>query len=142
MRPRSVRMGDPYRASLRSRSNKVVMSLSSSVPASKGARGARPFRYFDRGTMAVVGRNFALLEAPHLRLSGYLTWLLWGAVHLIFLPQLQSRLRVAVQWLWWSATDQRSSLLIAEGRREAPVGAGISGASSIQPSLSARKTAT
>jgi NADH:ubiquinone reductase (H+-translocating) len=78
----------------------------------------RPFRYFDKGNMAVVGRNFALLESRRLRMSGYLTWLIWGAIHLLFLPQMQSRLRVAGQWLWWSLTDQRSSLLLPETLRE------------------------
>jgi NADH dehydrogenase len=77
---------------------------------------ARPFRYFDKGNMAVVGRNFALLESRRIRMSGYLTWLLWGTIHLLFLPQIQSRLRVAGQWLWWWLTDQRSSLLIPETR--------------------------
>jgi NADH:ubiquinone reductase (H+-translocating) len=82
----------------------------------EGRTWARPFRYFDKGNMAVVGRNFALLESRRLRMSGYLTWLIWGAIHLLFLPQIQSRLRVAGQWLWWWLTDQRSSLLIPETR--------------------------
>ncbi|MDB6090153.1 MAG: NAD(P)/FAD-dependent oxidoreductase [Gammaproteobacteria bacterium] len=82
----------------------------------EGRTSLRPFRYFDKGSMAIVGRNFALLESKRLRMSGYLTWLIWGTIHLLFLPQLQSRLRVAGQWLWWYLTDQRSSLLIPETR--------------------------
>jgi NADH dehydrogenase len=101
----------------------------------------RPFRYFDKGNMAVVGRNFALLESRRLRTSGYLTWLIWGTIHLLFLPQIQSRLRVAGQWLWWCLTDQRSCLLVPEPRRESTVGAETPDIPSIQPSLSARKTA-
>jgi NADH dehydrogenase len=82
----------------------------------EGRTGSGPFRYFDKGNMAVVGRNFALLESGRFRMSGYLTWLIWGAIHLLFLPQMQSRLRVAAQWLWWWLTDQRSSLLVPETR--------------------------
>jgi NADH dehydrogenase len=82
----------------------------------EGRTWARPFRYFDKGNMAVVGRNFALLESRRLRMSGHLTWLIWGTIHLLFLPQIQSRLRVAGQWLWWWLTDQRSALLIPETR--------------------------
>ena len=82
----------------------------------EGRASVRPFRYFDKGSMAIVGRNFALLESKWLRMSGYLAWLIWGTIHLLFLPQLQSRLRVAGQWLWWYLTDQRSSLLIPETR--------------------------
>jgi NADH dehydrogenase len=82
----------------------------------EGRTWVRPFRYFDKGNMAIVGRNFALLESRRLRMSGHLTWLIWGTIHLLFLPQIQSRLRVAGQWLWWWLTDQRSSLLIPEAR--------------------------
>jgi NADH:ubiquinone reductase (H+-translocating) len=99
----------------------------------EGRAWARPFRYFDKGNMAVVGRNFALLESRWLRMSGYLTWLIWGAIHLLFLPQIQSRLRVAGQWLWWSLTDQRSSLLVPETRRDTSVEAEASGVPSSQP---------
>jgi NADH dehydrogenase len=82
--------------------------------------------------MAIVGRNFALLESRRLRMSGYLTWLIWGGMHLLFLPQLQSRLRVAGQWLWWCLTDQRSSLLVRETRRDTSVEAETSGVPSVQ----------
>jgi len=108
----------------------------------EGRASARPFRYFDKGNMAVVGRNFALLESRRLRSSGYLTWLIWGTIHLLFLPQLQSRLRVAGQWLWWSLTDQRSSLLIPETQYDASAGGEAHGVFPLQPQLRARKTAT
>jgi len=84
----------------------------------EGRAWKHPFRYFDKGNMAIVGRNFAVLESRWLRTSGYLPWLMWGAIHLLFLPQLQGRLRVAGQWLWWCLTDQRSSLLVPETRHD------------------------
>jgi NADH:quinone reductase (non-electrogenic) len=74
-----------------------------------------PFRYHDKGSMAVVGKDFALLEAPGSRLSGRLAWLVWAFIHIASLPQLQNRLRVGVQWLWSYWTGQRSSRLITEG---------------------------
>lgn len=73
-----------------------------------------PFRYRDKGSMAVVGKDFALLEAPGVRMSGRLAWLIWAFIHIGFLPQLQNRLRVGVQWLWSYWTGQRSSRLITE----------------------------
>jgi len=73
-----------------------------------------PFRYRDKGSIAVVGKDFAVLEAPGLKLSGRLPWLVWAVIHVAFLPRLQNRLRVTVQWLWSYFTDQRSSRLIAE----------------------------
>jgi NADH:ubiquinone reductase (H+-translocating) len=73
-----------------------------------------PFRYSDKGTMAVVGANFAVLQRGRILTSGFLTWLIWGFIHLAFLPQVQNRLRVQIQWFWTYLTGQRSSRLIPE----------------------------
>jgi NADH dehydrogenase len=80
----------------------------------KGRVVKRPFHYFDKGNMAVVGKNYAVLERGRLRTSGFLTWLVWAFVHILSLPQLQNRLRVQHQWLWSYFTGQRSSRLIPE----------------------------
>jgi len=80
----------------------------------KGRKVKRPFSYFDKGNMAVVGKNYAVLERGWLRTSGFLTWLVWAFVHILSLPQLQNRLRVQHQWLWSYFTGQRSSRLIPE----------------------------
>jgi NADH dehydrogenase len=84
----------------------------------KGRAAKRPFRYADRGNMAVVGKNFALLETRHIRLSGFFASLVWVFVHLMALPQLQNRLRVQRQWFWSYFTGQRSSRLIPEIDRD------------------------
>jgi NADH dehydrogenase len=88
----------------------------------KGRKVKRPFRYFDKGNMAVVGKNYAVLERGWLRTSGFLTWLVWAFVHVLSLPQLQNRLRVQRQWLWSYFTGQRSSRLIPEPPRVAAPG--------------------
>ena len=80
----------------------------------RGRSVKRPFRYFDKGNMAVVGKNYAVLERGWLRTSGLLTWLVWAFVHILSLPQSQNRLRVQRQWLWSYFTGQRSSRLIPE----------------------------
>jgi len=71
-----------------------------------------PFRYSDRGNMAVVGKGFAILESGKVRLSGSIAWLAWVAVHLWFLAQPALRVSVFVQWLWTLVTGQRGSRLI------------------------------
>ena len=81
-----------------------------------GRAPSRPFRYFDKGNMAVVGKNFAILETRRLRLSGFTMWIVWAFIHLMFLPQVQNRVRVERQWLWSYLTGQRSSRLIPESR--------------------------
>src|SRR3954451_10734311 len=83
----------------------------------KGREPKHPFRYFDKGNMAVVGKNFAILESGRLRMSGFVTWLVWAFLHIMSLPQLQNRLRVQRQWLWSYFTGQRSSRLIPEPPR-------------------------
>jgi NADH dehydrogenase len=83
----------------------------------KGRKVKRPFRYFDKGSMAVVGKNYAVLERGPLRTTGFLTWLAWAFIHILTLPQLQNRLRVQHQWLWSYFTGQRSSRLIPEPPR-------------------------
>jgi NADH dehydrogenase len=80
----------------------------------EGRQPTRPFRYFNKGNMAVVGKNFAILERGRLRMSGFVTWLVWVFLHLMSLPQMQNRLRVQRQWLWSYFTGQRSSRLIPE----------------------------
>jgi NADH dehydrogenase len=83
----------------------------------RGRGDGRPFRYRNKGNMAVVGKNFAVLEAGHLRSSGFVTWLVWAVLHVLALPQLQNRFRVQTQWFWSYLSGQRSSRLISEGPR-------------------------
>jgi len=83
----------------------------------RGGTAPRPFRYFDKGNIAVVGKNFAVMESGRIRLAGFTAWLVWAFVHLMFLPQLQNRRRVQNQWFWSYLTGQRSSRLVAEAPR-------------------------
>ena len=79
------------------------------APQLKGRETKEPFRYFGTGNMAVVGKNFAVLENGRIHTGGFLTWLVW-----IFLHLMQNRLRVQRQWVWSYLTGQRSSCLIPE----------------------------
>jgi len=75
----------------------------------------RPFWYSDRGNMAVVGRNFAILESRRIRLGGFIAFWIWAFVHLMSLPQMQNRGRVLTQWLWTYLAGQRGARIIPEG---------------------------
>ena len=74
--------------------------------------GSRPFRYFDKGSMAVVGYGYAVLESHRLRIRGFPAWLAWAGVHLEFLAQSSLRFGVFLQWVWTYWTGQRGSQLI------------------------------
>jgi NADH dehydrogenase FAD-containing subunit len=79
----------------------------------------RPFSYFDKGNMAVVGKGFAVLQTGRLRLSGFLAWLAWAAVHLQFVGQSNLRASVLLQWIWTYVSGQRGSRLIVNHRASA-----------------------
>jgi NADH dehydrogenase len=71
-----------------------------------------PFCYFDKGSMAVVGKGFAVLQSGKVQISGLGAWLAWAAVHLQFLATSSLRLSVFLQWVWTYLTGQRGSRLI------------------------------
>jgi len=77
-----------------------------------GAPQPPPFRYFDKGNMAVVGKGFAVLESGKFKLSGLPAWMAWAGIHIQFLAQPGLRLSVFLQWMWTFLTGQRGSRLI------------------------------
>jgi len=79
-----------------------------------------PFRYFDKGNLAVVGKGFAVLQSGKVHLSGLPAWLAWAAVHLEFLATSSLRVSVFVQWVWTYLTDQHGSRLIVNHRCSEP----------------------
>jgi NADH dehydrogenase FAD-containing subunit len=79
-----------------------------------GGPAPRPFRYFDKGNMAVVGKGFAVLQSGRLHVSGLAAWFAWAAVHLQFLATSSLRLAVFLQWMWTYLTGQRGDRLIVE----------------------------
>jgi NADH:ubiquinone reductase (H+-translocating) len=72
----------------------------------------RPFHYFDRGTMATIGRAAAVAEIRALHLSGLPAWIAWLVVHIFFLIGFQNRLLVMVQWAWSYVSYERGARLI------------------------------
>lgn len=77
-----------------------------------GRREPGPFRYRDKGNLAVVGRNFAVLERGRIRLAGFAAWLAWAFVHITYLAEFNNKLLVFTQWVWSYFTWQRGSRLI------------------------------
>ncbi|MFL5330613.1 MAG: NAD(P)/FAD-dependent oxidoreductase [Gemmataceae bacterium] len=77
----------------------------------------RPFVYHDHGNMATIGRAAAVADLGWLTLSGYLAWLTWLFVHLLYLVSFQSRILVLIQWAWSYFTRNRAARLITnEGK--------------------------
>ena len=82
------------------------------IVARSQGNGHPPFRFLDFGSMAVIGRSFAVADLRGFRVSGTLGWLLWGLAHLAFMPDTENRVTLLIKWLWQIATNQRASLLI------------------------------
>jgi NADH:ubiquinone reductase (H+-translocating) len=86
-----------------------------------GRKRQAPFRYFDKGSMAVVGKGFAVLQSGQIQTSGLGAWLIWAFVHLQFLATSGLRLSVFLQWIWTYVTGQRGSRLIVNHHASAPL---------------------
>jgi len=77
----------------------------------KGRKPGR-FRYWDKGTMATIGRNKAVADLRFVHLSGLIAWLAWLFVHIVFLVGFRNRLLVLIQWAWAYITFDKGARLI------------------------------
>ena len=77
-----------------------------------GKSHSEPFRYVDKGNMAVIGRFYGIVAIGKLRFSGVPAWFMWLLLHLMFLIGFRNRLVVAFQWLVYFTTFQRGARLI------------------------------
>lgn len=88
--------------------------------------GRKPqrFWYWDKGSMATIGRNKAVADLNYLHLSGLPAWMVWLFVHIIFLVGFRSRVVVLLQWAWAYLTFNKGARLITRNfqaeRRPAP----------------------
>jgi NADH dehydrogenase len=71
-----------------------------------------PFRYWDKGSLATIGRAAAVAEFGRIHISGFLAWLAWLFVHILFLIGFRNRLLVFIQWAWSYVTYERGARLI------------------------------
>lgn len=72
----------------------------------------RPFRYTDKGSLATIGRNAAVADFGRLRFGGFLAWLLWVFVHILYLIGFRNRVLVLIQWAWAWLSYHRGIRLI------------------------------
>ena len=80
---------------------------------------ARKFKYWDKGSMATIGRNKAIADLKVIKLSGFLAWLSWLFIHLLFIVELRNRILIFFQWAWGYITYSHGARLSYEGFRPA-----------------------
>jgi NADH dehydrogenase len=72
----------------------------------------RAFHYRDKGSLATIGRAAAVADLGKIRISGFLAWIAWLAIHIFFLIGFRNRFLVITQWAWAYLTYQRGARLI------------------------------
>ncbi|MEZ0369054.1 MAG: NAD(P)/FAD-dependent oxidoreductase, partial [Candidatus Sericytochromatia bacterium] len=78
----------------------------------------KPFHYFDKGSMSTIGRSKAVAQTGSIKLSGFLAWMMWLFIHLLFLVRFENRILVLLQWAWNYVTRNRSARLITGEKSE------------------------
>lgn len=72
----------------------------------------KPFKYFDKGNLATIGRAKAILQIGDIKISGFVAWLVWAFVHIAFLVNFRKRYRVMTEWIWYYITFRNGIRLI------------------------------
>lgn len=72
----------------------------------------KEYHYFNKGSMATIGRNLAVVELPFVRFYGFFAWLTWMFVHLMAIVGVKNRLLVFINWFWNYVTYDQSLRLI------------------------------
>jgi NADH dehydrogenase len=89
------------------------------IVRSVDGREREKFHYFDKGTMATIGRSRAVAQVGRLHLTGFIAWLAWLALHIFYLIGFRNRIVVMLDWAWAYFAYRRGSRLITGHRLHA-----------------------
>lgn len=119
-------------------------TVAANIVARLEGRGTKPFAYFDKGTMAIVGRNSGVAEVSRrlggFHFRGFVGWLAWLFVHLISLPGHRNRLGAFASWAWEYLSFDRHARLITEMAPSPAEVAGRTGAAVVPADAPAQTT--
>ncbi len=88
------------------------IAVAANIMRDAAGKPRKPFRYLDKGTMAVIGRSFAVTEIGKLHFSGFFAWLTWLFVHIMYLVGHRNRVVVLINWAWSYVTFKGGARLI------------------------------
>jgi len=91
------------------------------IAADFSGRSREKFHYFDKGSLATIGRAAAIAQFGKVHISGALAWLTWLFVHILFLIGFRNRVAVMLQWAWSYLTYERAAWLITGVMRAGPL---------------------
>lgn len=92
--------------------NQTGAHAAAMIRADRRGAARRPYRWFDKGDLATIGRHRAVAEFAGVRVTGSLAWLLWLFVHVLYLAGFRNRMSVLFQWAYAYVTWQRGARLI------------------------------
>lgn len=80
----------------------------------------KPFKYFDKGSMATIGRNKAVVDLPKFKFAGFFAWIVWMFIHLMFLVGFRNKVTTMINWIWNYFTFDRATRLIIRPWKKSP----------------------
>lgn len=86
----------------------VAKILRKEIPPAKRA----PFKYFDKGSMATIGKSKAIAMVGRLQFTGFIAWIAWCFIHIVYLIGFRNRFSVMTEWIYCFITGQRGVRLI------------------------------
>lgn len=81
-------------------------------------KSPKPFEYFDKGTMATVGKHKAVVELKKFKFQGYFAWMIWMALHLMLILSVRNKIAVFFNWAWRYITGDTSLRLILRDEKD------------------------
>ena len=72
----------------------------------------KPFKYYDKGMMATVGRYKAIGKIGNIEISGFIAWLFWSAIHILYLIGYRSKILVVIEWIFSYLFNKKRTRLI------------------------------
>ena len=82
-------------------------------------KALKEFEYKDKGSMATIGRNRAVVDLPRFSFGGFFAWMVWMFVHLMSIVGVKNRVLIFVNWLWSYITFDQSLRLILRPSQKA-----------------------
>jgi len=98
-------MGHPQVAQVAIQS---ARNLANNLVNQKKGRSLKPFRYFDWGTMATIGRNKAVVDLKYIKFQGVIAWFAWMFIHLRSIFGVKNKILILVNWIWSYITYDQS----------------------------------
>jgi NADH dehydrogenase len=96
---------------------RVIADEVKALAAGRAAPPRKPFSYFDKGSLATIGKARAVAQVGWLHIGGFPAWVLWGLIHVLFLVGFRNRIAVVFTWIFTWIFDSRDARLITGDAR-------------------------